>query len=262
MEFKQSTLEEIVESEHAMLLAAADRYETYYVHARTCSIFLSRCIVEVNADPMIFGRFFSLMKTHHMLALLSTLRLHKVQAMMNLRQVLEAGAAAAFALANPEQSHFAETDKDGLLDPSQELTRKRYKWLQSHYPRRSDWIKARKDQINMATAHANIVSSHGIFRVDDPGQNIQAPFFDIEDEYVVKSDLLLISSVALTLADFLYEANHDRNVIGFCTDFATHVGRLAQQSETLLTEIRATDRFKRGLERFGASIGASAPVVP
>jgi hypothetical protein len=30
-------------------------------------------------------------------ALLSIVRLHKVQAMMNLRQVLEAGAAAAFA---------------------------------------------------------------------------------------------------------------------------------------------------------------------
>jgi hypothetical protein len=41
-----------------------------------------------------------------MLALLSTLRLHKVQSMMNLRQTLEAGAAAAFAIANPEREHF------------------------------------------------------------------------------------------------------------------------------------------------------------
>jgi hypothetical protein len=37
----------------------------------------------------------------NMLALLSTLRLHKVQSMMNLRQVLESGASAAFAIANP-----------------------------------------------------------------------------------------------------------------------------------------------------------------
>jgi hypothetical protein len=38
-----------------------------------------------------------------------------VQAMMNLRQVLEAGATAAFAIANPAQEHFAETDEQGLL---------------------------------------------------------------------------------------------------------------------------------------------------
>jgi hypothetical protein len=73
------------------------------------------CVEEVNPDRMMFGRFFSLMKKHHMLALFSTPRLHKLQAMMNLRQVLEAGASAAFAVAHPEKDHFAETDKKGLL---------------------------------------------------------------------------------------------------------------------------------------------------
>src|SRR6516164_11309174 len=43
---------------------------------------------------MMFARFFSLLKKHHMLALLSALRLHKVQTMINLRQVLEAGINA------------------------------------------------------------------------------------------------------------------------------------------------------------------------
>jgi hypothetical protein len=58
------------------------------------------------------------MKKHHMLAMFSTLRLHRVQAMMNLRQVLEAGASATFAIANPEQHHFVDTDQHGILDPS------------------------------------------------------------------------------------------------------------------------------------------------
>jgi hypothetical protein len=91
MEFLQSTLEEIVESERLMLLGARQRYGNYYDHARECSIFLSRSVAAVDHDRMMFSRFFSLMKKHHMLALLSILRLHKVQAMMNLRQVLEAG---------------------------------------------------------------------------------------------------------------------------------------------------------------------------
>src|SRR6478752_924609 len=101
-ELAQSTLEEIVDSERQLVLTASNRYGQLYLHARECSIFLSRCIVEVDHDRLMFARFFALMKKHHFLALLSAVRLDKVQALMNLRQVLEAGAAAAFAIANPE----------------------------------------------------------------------------------------------------------------------------------------------------------------
>jgi hypothetical protein len=183
---------------------------------------------------MMFARFFALMKKHHMLALLSILRLHKVQAMMNLRQVLEAGAAAAFAIANPEQHHFAETDEQGLLDPLQELTKKRYKCLHEHYRSKSDWIKSTKERINMSTAHANIVSSGSTFRVSDAGDLINAPFFDIEDDYFVKADLWQTASIALTLMDLFYGVNQGRNVIAFYPDFAASVGRLAQETDVLL----------------------------
>ena len=234
-----------------MLLAAEDRYGKYYKNARVCSIFLSRCITEVDHDRMMFARFFALMKKHHMLSLLSTLRLHKVQAMMDLRQVLEAGAAAAFAIANPEQHHFAETDEQRLLDPSQELTKKRYKWLHGHYRSKSDWIKNTKERINMSAAHANIVSSGSTFSVSDAGDLINAPFFDIEDDYFVKADLWQMASIALTLMDLFYGVNQGRGVIAFYPDFAASVGRLAQETDALLAEMKATDRFKRGLSRFG-----------
>jgi hypothetical protein len=251
VEFLQSTLEEIIESERLMLLTAAERYGKYYKNARVCSIFLSRCIAGVDHDRMMFARFFALMKKHHMLALLSILRLHKVQAMMNLRQVLEAGAAAAFAIANPEQHHFAETDEQGLLDPMQELTKKRYKWLHDNYRDESDWIKRTKEQINISTAHANIVSSGSIFRVTDKGDTINAPFFDIEDEYHVKADLRQTASIALTLMDLFYGVNQGRNVIAFYPDFAANIGRFAQETDALLAEMKATDRFKQGMAKFG-----------
>jgi hypothetical protein len=175
MEFPQSTLEEIVESERLMLLTATERYGKYHDHARECSIFLSRSVTAVDHDRMMFSRFFSLMKKHHMLALLSILRLHKVQAMMNLRQVLEAGAAAAFAIANPELHHFADTDEQGLLDPTQALTKKRYQWIEQNYRQKSDWIKEKKERINLFTAHANIVSSESTFRIVNTGDIINAP---------------------------------------------------------------------------------------
>jgi hypothetical protein len=93
VEFLQSTLEEIIESERLMLLTAEDRYGKYYMNARACSIFLSRCVTEVDRDRMMFARFFALMKKHHMLALLSVLRLHKVHHFMNLLNRAVYGAA-------------------------------------------------------------------------------------------------------------------------------------------------------------------------
>jgi hypothetical protein len=250
LELKQSTFEELIDSEHLMLVHAEQRYGKFYRHARACSLLLSVCVQGINADRTMFGRFLSLMKKHHTLALFSTLRLHKVQAMMNLRQVLEAGASAAFAIANPEKEHFAETDEQGLLDPTSKLTKKRYEWLNTHYRERSDWIKSRKEQINMSAAHANIVSSHGIFR-EDAGEIIQTPFFDIEDEYVIKADLQLTGSVALHLMDLLYGVNRPLKVVEFCAAFALRVGQLAKENDGLLTELKATDRFKRALGKFG-----------
>jgi hypothetical protein len=247
----QSTIEEIIESERSMPLKARERYGRYYSHTYEVSVFLSRCIVSLDQDRMMFGRFHAHMKKHHTLALLSTVRLHKVQAMLNLRQVLEAGASGAFAIANPEQHHFADSDERGILDPSSKLTKKRYDWLDKNYEKRSQWIKATKDKINSSAAHANIVSADSVFRIADAGDQINAPFFDVEDEYFVKCDLWLIASVALSLMDLFYGVNQDRNVIGFIEGFPDTVGRLARETDALNAEIRDTDRYKRAAKKFG-----------
>lgn len=69
------------------------------------------------------------------------------------------------------------------------------------YREKSDAIEAKKGRINDSQSHANVVSSHSVFRIDDTGELINAPFFDIEDDYFVKSDLWLASAVALELMD-------------------------------------------------------------
>jgi hypothetical protein len=256
MIYPQSTLEEIIDSERALLVDAPKRYGQHYKHARATTVYLTLCIESIEFDRAeMFGRLFSLMKKHHTLSVLSALRLHKVQAMMNLRQVLEAGGAAAFAIANPETHHFVDIDAFGIMDPSQKLTSKRHKWLDQKYQDKSAWIATTKDRINSSAAHANIISGDSTFRMADDHSAASAPFFDVQDEYFVKADLWLISSVAITLMDLFFGVAGDvgrtgRSVIDFRSDFQHTVQGLAAENNELLAEIQASKRFQIAMKKF------------
>jgi hypothetical protein len=249
MAYPQSTLQEIVESERSMFLDGESRYGRHFKHARAATIYLTLCVVSVDRDRSdTFGRLFSLMKKHHTLALLSVLRLHKVQAMQNLRQVLEAGAGAAYAIANSDVRDFVDIDEFNIMDASQKLTKKRYQWLNENYPAGSKWIADTKRQINEGPAHANLISADAAYR--ETAEVADLPFFDIEDEYFVQADLWLISSVAITLMDLFYGVTQGvaraigRSVLEFRPDFLNTVAGLAVESNALLDEIKGSNRYK------------------
>lgn len=242
MSFPQSTLEEIIESEQQMVLTADDRFGKYWTTARESSIFLSRCVASFDHDRMHFARFLAILKKHHMLAILSTVRLHKSQAMMNLRQALEAGASAAFALANPEDKHFFEREENGLIQLPKKLPGKRYDWLGQNHKALSDAIKSKKDLINNSQSHANVLASHSIFSVD--GDKANVPFFDSEDAYLVRTDLWLSAAVALDVMKLLREVNTGRNVVEFIDHFDNHLLVLETRIVTLLDEMKTTERYQ------------------
>jgi len=245
-QFPQWTIGEIIDSEREMVLSAPPRYGKYYDTALQCSVLFSRFVKDVNRDRWIFISFLSEAKKHHTLALFSAVRLHKVQAMMNLRQALEAGAAAAFAIANPEHDHFVVADEYGILDPVP--AGKRYAWLDRNYPDASADIKEAKDQINAVEAHANLITTQNTFRADYDDHSFAAPFFDIEDEHHVKTDLWRIAQVALVLMHAFANVNEGRNVIKFSDDFWPLIQTLGGQNNTLRGETMATDRFKHASE--------------
>jgi len=246
MALKQPTLEEIVDSERQLVLTADERYGKYSRHARECAFFTSQCIISVALDRLMFARFFSLMKKQLMLAFLSTLRLHKVQAMMNLRQVLEAGAAAAFAIANPEPEHFAISDAQGFIDPSRELATKRYRWLAQRFPEASAAIREKKEMMHNL-AHANIVLTSKTFEVNEAGNEIITRFFDLEDEYHVKVDLWLTASISIELMNLLYCVNKEHDVLKFIPNFESNFDRIYEDNIALLTEMKSNERYKRML---------------
>lgn len=118
MDFKQSNFSEILDSEREMVLRGEERFGTYYVNTVRFSELLAGFIKTAHPDRMIFAMFLSQVRKHHALALFSTVRLHRIQAMMDLRQTLEAGACAAYAMANTDPADFADKDEDGILNPS------------------------------------------------------------------------------------------------------------------------------------------------
>jgi hypothetical protein len=246
------TIEDLIESERRLAVDAPGRYRKYYIRAAECSVFFSRFAKSIDPDRAVFARLHALAKKHHTLALFSTVRLHQVQSAMNLRQVLEAGAAA-FAIANAEPRHFVEKDRQGLINPSQKLTRKIYAWLDREYGAGSQSIKEIKGLINETMAHANLIYTNNLFEIDDEERVFLTPFFDRVDAHHVKTDLWRIGRVGIVLLDLFYGVNHDRNVIKLVDDFVPRFDGLAEQNRALHAEMTSTERYKRDGEGGGTA---------
>jgi hypothetical protein len=134
------------------------------------------------------------------------------------------------------------------------LTVKRYKWLKKTYPDKSAWLASTKDRINSSTAHANVISGDSTFRMTDDHAFANAPFFDVEDEYFVRADLWLISSVAIALMDFFFGVAGDvakigRSVIEFRSDFQSIIQGLAAENNGPLAEMQSSERFQKAMQK-------------
>ncbi len=254
VDLKQKSIGDIIESERLLVLEAPERYGAFYTNALDASIFLTTFIKSLDPDRFVFGRYYAWVKKHHLLALFSTVRLHQVQSTMNLRQVLEAGSLAAFAIANPDPSHFVTEDKNGLLNSSQKLTGNIYKWLDQNYPQGSKSLKEMKDAINASTAHANLVYTGSNFEVVDDA--VSSPFFDFEDDYAVRGDLWRIGNIAISLLDLFYGVNQSVGSIIFVDDFHQRFDAIVERSNALNAEMKSTERYEAAM-RAAATVAES-----
>ena len=246
MDFKQSTIDEILDGEREMVIRGTERYGPYFINASEFNGLLgNEMIKSIKTDRFVFAMFQSQIKKHLTLSLFSALRLHHVQAMMNLRQVLEAGACAAYAIANTHPRDFADVKDDGTLEPSEKLAKKRYDWLAQNFPVGSAGIKRIKDQINKFASHANIVNAQYAFKLDLEAGIFSTPFFDYEDDTLVKTDLWLIANAALGVMDLLYGVNQTLNVIVLQDGWSYKFQALATENERLKTEMLAHERLKK-----------------
>ncbi len=243
---KQGHTGDILDSERELVLRGEERYGRLCAHANKFAALLGTgTIKSIKADGATFALFYANVVKHYWLALFSALRLHHVQCQMNLRQVLENGTCAAYAIANPDPAGFADTRPDGTLDPSQALAKKRYAWLEQNFKAGLDGIKRQKTQINEMGAHANIVSAHQNFKADIERGLFQTPYFDFEDEFVVKTDLWQTANIAMGLLDLFYGVNLKVSAITYVDNWAAQFESLVGENNSLKDEMKKHPRLER-----------------
>jgi len=247
--FKQSTVGDIIESEREMFRTAGARYGEYFAHASALNTLLNNFIKSVD-DPekIFFLAYLSSVKKHHTLALLSTVRLHSVQAGMDLRQVIEAGAWAAYGMAFREKEMFCE-DRNGVIEMPDKLQRARDTWFDNEFKVKSDELKKMKKIINESLAHANVAYVFQHFKFVSMEEGFHTPFFDFEDDHHVKGHLWHGANIAMGLLDLFYGVNQKYKVIQFEDDFLSKFQDLVKKNNELRAEMMGSERFKKAQER-------------
>ena len=83
------------------------------------------------------------------------------------------------------------------------------------------------------------MNSNSIFRIDDTGELVNAPFFDIENDYEVKKDLCLASAIAFEMMTLFYVVNKGRE---FIPNFLLYLTRLENDTSAVMDELDACPR--------------------
>lgn len=181
--------------------AEADHGE-YMTHATDTLDVLMQFIEWPTVPCTEFLIFVSQMKKALLLSLISTVRQHRVQAMMNLRYFVETTCHAAYGLAHKGHEHY--TRQDGELLGPKALSQRVYPWLTREDASKSAELKRIKDEINSEMAHANLLNGVYTFALEgEPVSIIRNEAFDFDAPVRVRSDLCQCANAGLTALELL-----------------------------------------------------------
>jgi hypothetical protein len=224
--------------EHQKVIDAESRYGEYYVNAHNTTMMLSTIMKWPVIDCDIFIRFLSQMKKYHTLSMLATVRLHRIQAKMDLRYFLESTVNAAYALVHTDTKIYFDTDK-GEVGDARKATVQAYRWIERAYGSHSKAISDIKEAINQQTAHANVVNSgHNFQIVRGESAKILTTFFDFDEERLVKIDLWQCGQAGLIAIDLILGVQKQHGEF-FPSDETDRVGELIAHNEMLARELQS-----------------------
>jgi hypothetical protein len=246
------TLTDIIIEEHALSLKAGERYGD--VFANTLDVFnlienfFAGYIGNYDEGADLFIKFYTALRNFYLLSLFSTVRLHQVQASMDLRQFIESGINAAYSLANPKYKDFAKTDEFGLLKSTKKLKKKRNNWIDKKYSKTSADIKRIKKLVEFST-HSNLVdtyrNSKHLYRNVGKAKTITS-YFDFEDPYFISVGLWQLANTALAVLGLIYEVNRDYKKLLLVEKFTERHANIMIRNQQIKQAVMKTKRFQRG----------------
>lgn len=247
-EYKSDTLSDIINSEQQMVIDGEKLYGEFYKNSLDFFQLLNDYITQVSADKLIFCIFLNQIRKHSLLAILSTLRRQDTQAMMNLRQVLEAGALAAYSIAEGDWDDLIAEDNEDMFKKSEKYKENAYKWLRENYKKGSDAIQAMKKLINKSSAHNNVIMAHRSFNFNSEEKVAEIPFFDMEDDYLTKTALWQASNIMMRIMDLIYGVSQKYKGLEFSGNFIVRLKTLETTNQKLKTEMTKHKRYKNAQE--------------
>lgn len=229
-------------TEHELIIGAEKNHGKYFLHARDCVVLCHDFIESIDPSNFVFVMYFNLIIKHLYLALLSTIRRHHLQAMMDLRQFYEAAVKAAFSLAENDENKFIKKNGKGAAYEVDGLKMHARRWLEKEFPLANNTLHDSKKLIDEAWAHANIVYAGQNFRLGDKAFKF-SHFDELSPKYI-NAALWFVAYSAYEFMDIIYGVNQRHGRLKFQANFLENMGRLRTVNQQLRVE--AMENFRYG----------------
>ncbi|MEW9702952.1 hypothetical protein [Paenibacillus sp. SI8] len=231
-------------TEHQMIINSFDEYGDYYRYATESIDLLNGFIASIRTDAHVFMIFLSQIQKSSILAVLSTLRRHDVQALMTVRHLLESSVLATYSFIEHDLDEYAYTSKNGYAIEKKKIKERARKWLNAEFPEYSNKIKQIKGQINDFYAHANLLSAFANYEFSEVDK-ITLRLFDKKEDLFIKQRLWWIGNICFGIMDLFIKVNQKYPIITLINEIDERMISLARYNNKLQEELMSIPNFTR-----------------
>lgn len=244
----KTSLQEIIDRERDLATHALERHGKGFENAAAFVALIQNSLDEASPHSAVAMAFYSQVRKYSVLSLLAAVRLHRVQAAMCMRQMLEATALCAYALGNPEPGIYERFTK-GNGNWKKFVSNKVYIWLENEFPSGNDAVFKWKEAVNKNAAHCNIINAFLNIDFGEFGDKYNFEHFDPADSYWISADLYAIGNACKVSIDLLNGVNKKYKHLKFKDGFEAELLKLEKEESEVKKEVVASERYQAALKK-------------
>jgi len=240
-------LQSFSEAENKLVTEAELKHGRVFLNTKQLIELFWDFLESAEIDAWIFISFLTQVKKYATLSLLSALRLHNAQALMNMRQMFEAGVLASYALVEKDVTTYYYKDKHDCARENKRVKEKAYKWLENEYKNSSDVIKNQKNTINSMWTHSSILLTLLNFKMDK-NEKFLSMFFDDEDDFLTKNKIWFIGNSCWGQLNLYAELIRKTKLAKLKSNFDQEMKNLGDENEKIKRELMNNPRIQKWKE--------------